>query len=172
VKEGDAIVAVNGTAVSQQTQDEVTAMFRAAGSKLTLTLATQQPESDTIAEAVATATAAGGLSSSGGGGAGAGRIGPGGGGSIGTVLIDKAVGAKLGIAFSSGTGLLSDPTPETHTIVAVAAGAAGALAGVKEGDTIVAINGTLVSGRSHENVNALFKGAGDTFTLTLQSNST
>jgi C-terminal processing protease CtpA/Prc len=154
---GDTIIAINGTLVTGRTQDAVNALFKAAGAKLRLTL--QQSDSNRTVVALATGAPTKG-------GVGAGRRAN---GTIRTVAVTKAGGAKLGLSIVSGHVLPTDPTPETHTIVELVPGWPAAAAGVVVGDTVVAIDGVLVTGRSHENVNALFKATGDTFELTLQS---
>jgi C-terminal processing protease CtpA/Prc len=148
---GDTIVAVNGTVATGRSHDEVAAMFKAAApGELTLSL---QPGAGKTALAVAM-TPPGARSSS---------------GSVRTVTVTKASDERLGLSFVSEHDHPTDPAPQTHTIVVLVPGSACAAAGVQEGDVIIAINGTQVTGKSQAEVNALFRAGENRLVLTLQS---
>jgi membrane-associated protease RseP (regulator of RpoE activity) len=150
---GELIVAINGTVATGRSHDEVVAMFKAAApGKLTLAL---QPAAGKTALAVAMSPP-GARSSS---------------GSVRTVTVKKASHERLGLSFVSEHDLPTDPAPQTHTIVVLVPGSAGAAAGVREGDAIIAINGTEVTGISQAAVNVLFRAGGTRLVLTLQSAS-
>jgi membrane-associated protease RseP (regulator of RpoE activity) len=90
-----------------------------------------------------------------------------------TVAVAKVAGASLGIHFESLHVLPTDAAPPTcHTVVRVVSGSPAATAGVKVGDTIIAINGSLTVGISHDDVTGMFQANGEFLKLTLSSAAT
>jgi membrane-associated protease RseP (regulator of RpoE activity) len=133
------------------------------------TVATAPADASRTAVATAVAVAvANGSKSSGRGSCGCNGVDDDGRG-IRTVVATKVAGAKLGLSFASEHEAAHDPTPLSHTVVQLAAAGAAAAAGARVGDTIVAINNTLATGKSHEQVNRIFEACDATVKLTLLS---